>query len=120
MAEIRRVLVPGGRLWVVDMVEHPVRMRELGVLARSAVAHLRARRVRPQFAKDLTALTIHPDWREMLRHNPIRAEHEYRWYFGSRFPDAGLKTLTTTMSQRVLAFDSGPLPKGRTTPLSYP
>jgi hypothetical protein len=114
------VLVPGGRLWVVDMVEHPVRMRELGVLARSAIAHLRARRVRPQFAKDLTALTIHPDWREMLRHNPIRAEHEYRWYFGSRFPDAGLKTLTTTMSQRVLAFDSGPLPKGRTTPLSSP
>ncbi|OBI91871.1 methyltransferase domain-containing protein [Mycobacterium sp. 1245805.9] len=120
MAEIRRVLAPGGQLWVVDMVEHPVRVRELGLLARSAFAHLRSRRVRPQFTSDLAALTTHPDWREMLRHNPIRAEHEYRWYFGSRFPDAGLKTLTTTMSQRVLAFDSGPLPKGRTTPLSYP
>jgi hypothetical protein len=56
----------------------------------------------------------------MLRHNPIRAEHEYRWYFGSRFPGAKLQTLTTTMSQRVFAFDSGPLPKGRTSPLSYP
>jgi ubiquinone/menaquinone biosynthesis C-methylase UbiE len=123
MAEIRRVLAPGGRLWVVDMVEHPVRMREFGLLAQSAVAHLWSRRSHPQFAKDLAALTSHPDWLEMLRHNPIRAEHEYRWYFGSRFPGRGpntLKTLTTTMAARVVAFDSGPLPKGRTAPLSYP
>jgi len=91
MVEIRRALAPGGRLWVVDMVEHPVRARELGVLARSAIAHLRTRRARPQFAKALTALTTHPDWLEMLRHNPIRAEHEYRWYFGSRFPAPGWK-----------------------------
>ena len=120
MAEIRRVLAPGGRLWVVDMVVHPVRMRELGVLTRSAIAHLRARRARPQFAKDLAALTTHPEWLDMLRHNPIRAEHEYRWYFGSRFPGARLKTLTATMSRRVVALDAGPLPKGRTAPLSYP
>ena len=102
------------------MVEHPVRVREFRVLARSALAHLRTRRSHPQFAKDLTALTSHPDWREMLRHNPIRAEHEYRWYFESRFPGARLKTLTTSMAARVVAFDSGPLPKGRTAPLSYP
>ncbi len=120
MAEIRRVLAPGGRLWVVDMVQHPLRARELGVLTRSAVAHLRMRRTRPQFAHDLSALTTHPDWLEMLRHNPIRAEHEYLWYFGSRFPGAGLKTLTATTSARVVAFDSGPLPKGHTAPLSYP
>lgn len=120
MAEIRRVLAPGGRLWVVDMIEHPVRVRELAVLARSAAAHLRTRHARPQFAADLAALTSHPDWREMLRHNPIRAEHEYRWYFGSRFPGRGLDTLTATLSQRVVAFDSGPLPKGQTAPLTYP
>ena len=120
MAEIRRVLVPGGRLWVVDMVERPAGVRELSVLARSAIAHLRTRRARPQFAADLAALTTNPDWLNMLRHNPIRAEHEYRWYFGSRFPGTRLETLTTTMSQRVVAFDSGPLAKGCTTPLSYP
>ncbi|OBK23213.1 hypothetical protein A5634_05915 [Mycobacterium asiaticum] len=120
MAEIRRVLAPGGRLWVVDMVEQPVRIRELPVLARSAVAHLRTRRTRPQFATDLAALTQHPDWRNMLQHNPIRAEHEYRWYFGSRFPGTKLKTLTATPSARVVAFDSGPLAKGQTAPLSYP
>lgn len=120
MDEIRRVLAPGGRLWVVDMVEHPVRMRELSVLARSAVTHLRAPRQRPRFAADLATLTAHPDWREMLRHNPIRAEHEYRWYFGSRFPGARLDVLTATLSQRVLAFDSGPLRNGCTAPLTYP
>lgn len=120
MAEIRRVLAPGGRLWVVDMVEHPIRLRELPVLARSALEHVRTRRARPRFAADLTALTTSPAWREMLRHNPIRAEHEYRWYFGSRFPGSRLKLLTATLSQRVLAFDSGPLTKGRTAPLTYP
>ncbi|MBW0016673.1 MAG: methyltransferase domain-containing protein [Mycobacterium sp.] len=120
MAEIRRVLAPGGRLWVVDMVERPARMRDLRVLAGSAVAHVRTRRARPQFATDLAALTTHPDWLNMLRHNPIRAEHEYRWYFGSRFPAAVLETLTATMSARVVAFDSGPLAKGHSAPLSYP
>lgn len=120
MAEIRRVLAPGGRLWVVDMVEQPVRIRELPILARSAVAHLRTRRQRPQFAHDLATLTNHAEWGSMLQHNPIRAEHEYRWYFGSRFPDRGLQTLTTTRSARVVAFDSGPLAKGQTAPLSYP
>ncbi|WP_135457732.1 methyltransferase domain-containing protein [Mycobacterium sp. DL99] len=120
MAEIRRVLAPGGRLWVVDMVEHPVRVRELPVLARSALAHVRTRRARPQFAADLTALTSHPAWREMLRHNPIRAEHEYRWYLASRFPGTQLRLLTATQSQRVMAFDSGPLDKGLTAPLTYP
>ena len=116
MAETRRVLAPGGRLWVVDMVERPVRLREVGLLTRSAIAHLRTRVLRPRFANDLAALTTHPDWVNMLRHNPIRAEHEYRWYFGSRFPTTALETLTATTSARVLAFDSGPLAKGHTAP----
>jgi SAM-dependent methyltransferase len=120
MAEIRRVLVPGGRLWVVDMVAQPVRIRELGVLARSAVTHLQTRRTRPRFAADLAALTTHPDWLKMLARNPIRAEHEYRWYFASRFPGTRLDLLTATSTQRVVAFDSGPLPQGRTAPLTYP
>ena len=120
MEEVRRVLAPGGRLWVVDMVERPVRARELPLLARSALTHLRMPSRHPQFATDLQALTSHPDWKAMVRHNPIRAEHEYRWFLESRFPGRHLEVLTVTTHQRVVAFDSGPLAKGRSEPLTYP
>ncbi len=120
MAEVRRVLAPGGRLWVVDMVEKPVRLRELPLLARSTLHHLRAPKRHPQFARDVATLTAHPDWKVMLAHNPIRAEHEYKWFLESRFPGNELEILNTTRTQRVVAFDSGPLAKGTTAPLSFP
>ena len=56
----------------------------------------------------------------MVRHNPIRAEHEYRWYLESRFPGRNLEVLTVTMHQRVVAFDSGPLAKGAHEPMAFP
>lgn len=120
MEEVRRVLAPGGRLWVVDMVAQPVRARELPLLATSTLTHLRMPKRHPQFDKDLHQLTSHPDWQTMLRYNPIRAEHEYRWFLESRFPASKLEVLTVTTTQRVVAFDSGPLEKGVTEPLSYP
>lgn len=120
MEEIRRVLAPGGRLWVVDMVAQPVRARELPLLATSTLTHLRMPKRHPQFDRDLHALTSHPDWKTMLSYNPIRAEHEYRWFLESRFPASKLEVLTVTTTQRVVAFDSGPLDKGVSEPLSYP
>ncbi|MCU1498353.1 MAG: methyltransferase [Acidimicrobiales bacterium] len=120
MDEVRRVLAPGGRLWVVDMVERPVGLRDLPRLATSTLTHLRMPKRHPRFARDLAALTSHPDWKAMVRHNPIRAEHEYRWYLESRFPGRALEVLTVTTTQRVVAFDSGPLDAGRTARLSYP
>ena len=120
MAEVRRVLAPGGRIWIVDMVAKPVQARDLPLLARSTVHHVGVPRRRPEFARDLAALTSHPDWKAMVRHNPIRAEHEYRWYLESRFPGRRLEVLTVTARQRVVAFDSGPLATGATAPLSFP
>ncbi len=120
MDEVRRVLAPGGRLWVVDMVAQPVRARELPLLATSTLTHLRMPKRHPQFDTDLHALTSHPDWQTMLRYNPIRAEHEYRWFLESRFPAGTFEVLTVTTTQRVVAFDSGPLEKGVSEPLSYP
>ncbi|MEZ5178561.1 MAG: class I SAM-dependent methyltransferase [Acidimicrobiales bacterium] len=120
MAEVRRVLAPGGRIWIVDLVAKPVQARDLPLLARSTAHHLGVPRRRPEFARDLEALTSHPDWKAMVRHNPIRAEHEYRWYLESRFPGRRLEVLTVTAHQRVVAFDSGPVAKGVTAPLSYP
>jgi SAM-dependent methyltransferase len=120
MAEIRRVLAPGGRLLVVDMVERRARWRDAPRLTAACSAHLRAPRRHRDFARDLHALTSHPDWRDMLAHNPIRAEHEYRWYLEARFPGARLQTLTVAPRNRVIALDSGPLVVAEHVPMSFP
>ena len=120
MVEVHRALPRHGRLWVVDMVEKPVSWRELPLLARSAWAHRQVPRRHPEFARDVAALTSHPDWKHMVRNNPIRADHEYRWYLESRFAPAQLELLTTTLHQRVVAFDSGPIDHRVAAPLTFP
>jgi hypothetical protein len=55
-----------------------------------------------------------------LTYNPIRAEHEYRWFFGSRFPEGRMDVLDLGRHSRVLAFDSGPLSARWFPPQSYP
>lgn len=56
----------------------------------------------------------------MLQFNPIRATHEYVWYFESRFPGKKVEVLNLGWNNRVLAFDSGPLQPGRVAPQTYP
>ncbi|HEY1696485.1 MAG TPA: class I SAM-dependent methyltransferase [Polyangiaceae bacterium] len=120
MAEIRRVLAPGGRVLIVDMVEKALGALDAPRFVRSAAMHaLRHARDR-RFVRDVARLTSHPAWRVMLRHNPIRAEHEYRWYLESRFPGARLVTLNVGRTQRLVAFDTGPRAAGPVAPLSYP
>ena len=117
MAEIRRVLAPGGRLLVVDMAEKRARWRDA---PRLVAACLRASRRHRDFVRDLRALTSHPDWRDLVLRNPKRAEHEYRWYLESRFGGSCLETLTVTPRNRLVAFDSGPLVAAQHVPMSYP
>ncbi len=59
-------------------------------------------------------------WKEMVATNPIRAQHEYQWYFESRFPDAQLETIDVTPTKRTVAFASGPMKNARLTTLAYP
>jgi ubiquinone/menaquinone biosynthesis C-methylase UbiE len=120
MAEVRRVLAPGGRLLVVDMVERRAELRDAARLVKAAAAHWCTLRRHPEFTANLKALTSHPHWQEMLRHNPIRAEHEYRWYLESRFPGAKLQTLTVAPRNRVVALDAGPLVPAKHPAMSYP
>lgn len=118
--EICRVLKPSGRFLMVDMVERPATLRDLEGLARAGTEAAWQRLSNPTFVRNLRSLTSHPDWKKMLDYNPIRAEHEYRWYFESRFPERKLETLSVARRSRVVAFDTGAVARGRFSPLTFP
>jgi ubiquinone/menaquinone biosynthesis C-methylase UbiE len=120
MGEIRRVLAPGGQLLIVDMVEKPLDVLDAPQLFRSTAQHLLRRIRNRRFDAALRRLTRDPAWQTMLKYNPIRAEHEYRWYLESRFPGRRLETLNVSRRHRLVAFNSGPLSPGHTAPLCYP
>ncbi|MEM4251559.1 MAG: class I SAM-dependent methyltransferase [Candidatus Bathyarchaeia archaeon] len=120
LSEIRRVLVPGGRLLVVDMAAAPVGLKDLPQLLSSRLRHELQRHKHAEFARNLKRLVSTPEWQTMLKYNPIRAEHEYRWYLESRFPGRRMETLNTGWTSRLLAFDSGPVELGQLPPLTYP
>lgn len=120
MRELRRVLVPGGRLLVVDMAAKAPTAAELPrLLADKVRTELHARR-RPGYRRALAALVADPRWQAMLQYNPIRAWHEYAWYLQSRFPGRQVETLNIARTARVLAFDSGPIAAMRDVELTWP
>ncbi len=110
LGEMRRVLAPSGRIRGVDMADKPIGVRDLPLLVRDKVKLVRARRARPDANRALHRLVRDPRWATMLKYNPMRAEHEYRWYLESRFPGRRVEVLDVGARARTLAFDSGPLP----------
>lgn len=118
LAELRRVLTPQGRLLIVDMAASPARAREV---PRMLADRLGARRGQPARTRAaLRRMVADARWQAMLHHNPIRAEHEYRWFLESRFPGQRVEVLNVGMSSRVLAFDTGPIADASLRPTSYP
>ena len=118
LAELRRVLVPSGRLLIVDMATSPVRAREV---PRMLADRLVSRLSQPTHTRAaLRRMVTDARWQTMLHHNPIRAAHEYRWYLESRFPGQRVEVLNVGMSSRVLAFDTGVIAHGSLSPMHYP
>ncbi len=120
LTEIKRVTRPGGKFLVVDMVTVPVKPTEYGRLVGDKLRILRRRKTNKRYDDALKRLVSHPDWKKMVEYNPIRSEHEMKWYLESRFPGQQMEILNMAWHSRVVAFDSGPVEKGIETTLMYP
>jgi ubiquinone/menaquinone biosynthesis C-methylase UbiE len=112
VAEVRRVLKPGGRWLVVDMVVSPFALSETPALLRGKWHAVRAARRFESYRGALARLVKDPGWERMLEYNPMRAEHELSWYLSSRFPRGRIEVINVARKSKVLAFDSGPIAAG--------
>jgi len=120
LAEIKRVTRPGGKLLIVDMVTVPVAFREYPRLLADKLRTMRDQRSNPGFHAALNRLVAHPDWKKMVEYNPIRSEHEMKWYLESRFPGQKMELLNMAWNSRIVAFDSGPVENGIEVKLAFP
>lgn len=120
LKEVKRVTKPGGRFLIVDMVTDPVKPGEYPQLVRDKLRNVLRQTINAKFNKNLRRLITHPDWEKMLEYNPIRSEHEMKWYLESRFPGHKMETLNLGWHARTIAFDSGPVEQGVEARLSYP
>lgn len=120
LAEIKRVTKPGGKFLVVDMVTVPVKTSEYPRLLGDKLKTMRAQKTNAEYDRNLQKLVTHPSWKKMLEYNPIRSEHEMKWYLESRFPGQKVEILNMGWNSRIIAFDSGPVEAGIEAKLTYP
>jgi len=118
--EIHRVLKPNGKMLIVDMVTVPVKLKEYGQLVKDKLRTITQQKKNATFDANLKQLVNHPDWKKMVEFNPIRSEHEMKWYLESRFPGQKMEILNLGWNARIVAFDSGPIGNGIEVKLSYP
>lgn len=120
LAEIKRVTRPGGKFLIVDMVTVPVAFKEYPKLLLDKAREFAGRRSNAKYEAALKRLVANPAWQKMVEYNPIRSEHEMKWYLESRFPGQKAEILNIGWNSRILAFDSGPVELGVEAKLTYP
>lgn len=120
LAEIRRVMRPGGKFLIVDMVTVPPSTGEYPRLLADKLRTMKNQNANARFNAALKKLVSHPDWKKMIEYNPIRSEHEMKWYLESRFPGQKMETLNMAWHSRIVAFDSGPVENGVEAKLTFP
>lgn len=120
LAEVKRVMRTGGKFLIIDMVTVPVSAREYPKLLKDKLRTMLDQKSNPTFDTALKKLVSHPDWKKMVEYNPIRSEHEMKWYLESRFPGQKMEILNMAWHSRIVAFDSGPVELGREVNLSFP
>ncbi len=120
MNEVERVLSKSGKLIVVDMVTAPVKWREIPRFLFDKLREYQSRWRRREWHNRLNALVSNPAWAHMLQYNPIRAEHEMKWYLESRFPGRRVRVINTGYNSRILAFDSQNMEGLANINLTYP
>lgn len=118
--EILRVLKPGGEFLVVDMVAAPVKWGEYPFFLRSKLKMYWQRVAHRRYFQALKKMVTDRRWQHMLKHNPIRSEHEMRWYLESRFKGRKAELLNIGWSSRILAFRSGPVQEKSLPEMTYP
>jgi ubiquinone/menaquinone biosynthesis C-methylase UbiE len=107
--EILRVLKPGGQILILDMVAAPIRFHEIPMLLISKFKNYFQRLRNPKYFRALTKMVKTPQWQQMLKYNPIRAEHEYKWFLKSRFPNSKQGCINIAWNSRIITFNSGPV-----------
>jgi ubiquinone/menaquinone biosynthesis C-methylase UbiE len=120
LAEIKRVTKLGGHFLIVDMVTVPVKASEYYRLFSDKIRTIRDQRRDSEYKRSLAKLVSDPNWKKMLQFNPIRSEHEMKWYLESRFPGHKAEVINIGWNSRILAFDSGPLDAAVEAKLTYP
>jgi ubiquinone/menaquinone biosynthesis C-methylase UbiE len=120
MDELKRVLKPGGQVLIIDMVAVPVKLKDSPRFLFNKIKQFFGKQRNKEFKQSLNRLVSHPDWSKMLKFNPIRAEHEMKWYLESRFPGQKIEKINIGYHSSILAFDSGPISNIADINLSYP